>query len=56
VKAILSRSENGQQATDACPNSLLLETLLAWHRRLIALKYDGSKKRGPGRPADGGGD
>jgi transposase InsO family protein len=26
------------------------ETLLAWHRRLIALKYDGSKKRGPGRP------
>ena len=26
------------------------ETLLAWHRRLIAQKYDGSKKRGPGRP------
>lgn len=26
------------------------ETLLAWHRRLIAKKYDGSKKRGPGRP------
>src|SRR5512144_1460964 len=26
------------------------ETLLAWHRRLIARKYDGSKKRGPGRP------
>ena len=25
------------------------ETLLAWHRRLIARKYDGSKKRGPGR-------
>src|SRR5439155_13503150 len=23
------------------------ETLLAWHRRLIAQKYDGSKKRGP---------
>src|SRR5262249_40856926 len=27
------------------------ETLLAWHRRLITQKYDGSKKRGPGRPS-----
>src|SRR5262249_20229434 len=26
------------------------ETLLAWHRRLIARKYDGSGKRGLGRP------
>jgi hypothetical protein len=25
-------------------------TLLAWHRHLIAQKYDGSRKRGPGRP------
>ena len=25
-------------------------TLLAWHRRLIARKYDGSRQRGPGRP------
>ena len=25
-------------------------TLLTWHRRLIARKYDGSKRRGPGRP------
>ena len=25
-------------------------TLMAWHRRLIAQKYDGSQKRGPGRP------
>jgi hypothetical protein len=23
-------------------------TLLAWHRRLIARKYDGSRQRGPG--------
>src|SRR5262249_17408159 len=23
---------------------------LAWHRKLIARKYDGSKRRGPGRP------
>jgi hypothetical protein len=26
------------------------ETLLRWHRRLIAQKYDGSNRRGPGRP------
>jgi putative transposase len=26
------------------------ETLLRWHRQLIAQRYDGSGKRGPGRP------
>src|SRR5678815_1845079 len=26
------------------------DTLLSWHRKLIAQKYDGSGKRGPGRP------
>ena len=26
------------------------DTLLAWHRRLIAQQYDGSPRRGPGRP------
>src|SRR3982750_2814907 len=26
------------------------ETLLAWHRKLIAQKYDGSAQRGHGRP------
>ena len=26
------------------------DTLLGWHRKLIAKKYDGSGKRGPGRP------
>jgi len=26
------------------------ETLLAWHRKLIAKRYDGSANRGPGRP------
>jgi putative transposase len=30
------------------------ETLLAWHRKLIARKYDGSDKRGPGRPGISG--
>ena len=26
------------------------DTLLAWHRTLIAEQYDGSTRRGPGRP------
>src|SRR5580704_8172020 len=30
------------------------ESLLAWHRKLIAQKYDGSGKRGPGRPRTAG--
>ena len=30
------------------------ETLLAWHRKLIARKYDGTAQRGPGRPRTAG--
>ena len=30
------------------------ETLMAWHRNLIAQKYDGSGQRGPGRPGMAG--
>jgi hypothetical protein len=30
------------------------DTLLAWHRRLIAQKYDGSGHRRPGRPRTAG--
>src|SRR5215472_14169800 len=30
------------------------ETLLRWHRQLIAQKYDGCGKRGPGRPRKAG--
>jgi putative transposase len=30
------------------------ETLRAWHRKLIAQKYDGSAQRGPGRPRTAG--
>ena len=32
------------------------ETLLAWHRRLIAQKYDGSREAEPRTTAEGGGD
>src|SRR6266481_8105142 len=30
------------------------ETLLAWHRKLIAQKYDGTAQRAPGRPRTAG--
>jgi len=41
----LSRSALNQVATLVTP-----ETLLAWHRKLIAIKYDGTQKRKCGRP------
>ena len=41
----LGRKVLAQVATIVTP-----ETLLAWHRRLIAQKYDGSACRTPGRP------
>src|SRR5690349_9416505 len=41
----LGRKVRAEVATIVTP-----ETLLAWHRKLIAQKYDGSGKRGPGRP------
>ena len=42
----LSRKVLRQVATIVTP-----ETLLAWHRKLIARKYDGSAYRTPGRPS-----
>jgi putative transposase len=42
----LGRKLLSQIATIVTP-----KTLLAWHRRLIAKKYDGSSFRTPGRPA-----
>src|SRR5215472_18390922 len=41
----LGRKLLAQVATIVTP-----ETLLAWHRKLIAQKYDGSANRNPGRP------
>jgi len=41
----LGRKLLAEMATIVTP-----ERLLRWHRRLIAQKYDGSAKRGPGRP------
>ena len=41
----LGRKLLAQVATLVTPN-----TLLAWHRKLIAQKYDGGARRKPGRP------
>ena len=40
----------GRRALDQIATLVRPETLLAWHRKLIAQKYDGSRTRGPGRP------
>src|SRR5450631_3912497 len=41
----LGRKALQEVATIATP-----DTILRWYRKLVAAKYDGSKKRGPGRP------
>lgn len=40
----------GRKVLSQVANIVPPETLLAWHRRLIANKYDGSSHRTPGRP------
>src|SRR5829696_2576665 len=40
----------GHRALAAVATIVTPETLLAWHRKLIARKYDGTVGRGPGRP------
>ena len=41
----------GKKALAEVANIVRPETILAWHRKLIARKFDGSKKRiAPGRP------
>ncbi len=40
----------GRQALAEVASLVTPDTLLRWHRKLIAHKYDGSLGRGPGRP------
>src|SRR3954465_684035 len=40
----------GRRRLEEVPTLVTPETLLAWHRKLIAQKYDGSERRRPGRP------
>jgi hypothetical protein len=40
----------GRKALAEVASIVTPETLLAWHRKLIAQKYDGTARRSPGRP------
>ena len=41
----------GRKVLDEVANVARPDTILAWHRKLVARKFDGSKaRRGPGRP------
>ena len=42
----------GRQMLSELATIVTPDTLLRWHRKLIADKYDGSVQRRPGRPAD----
>jgi hypothetical protein len=40
----------GRRVLEELRSIVTPDTLLAWHRTLIARKYDGHQRRGPGRP------
>src|SRR5579872_4343193 len=42
---LIGRKALGSAASIATP-----DTILRWYRELVAKKYDGSRRRGPGRP------
>jgi transposase InsO family protein len=45
--------ELGRAALQKVAGIVTPDTILRWYRKLIARKYDGSKRRGPGRPRTG---
>src|SRR5215470_328672 len=47
--AIKAKALGGKVLAEVA-NIVTPETLLAWHRKLIAQKYDGAAHRSPGRP------
>ena len=50
-RRLASRAKGlGRRALSQIATIVTPETLLAWHRKLIARKYDGTASRGPGRP------
>ncbi len=40
----------GRRLLDTCCSIVTPDTILRWHRKLVAAKYDGTANRGPGRP------
>ena len=51
-RALLARKAKaaGRKALLALDTVVSPDTLMRWHRRLVAQKWDFSKRRGPGRP------
>jgi putative transposase len=47
--AVVGKALGRKTLADIC-SIVTPDTILRWHRRLIARKYDGSVKRKPGRP------
>ena len=45
IGKVVGRKALGEVASIATP-----DTILRWYRELVAKKYDGRSKRGPGRP------
>src|SRR5215469_2795994 len=50
TNAVAGAKQSGRKCLADIATIVSPETLLAWHRKLVAQKYDGSGKRGPGRP------
>ena len=49
VSLVLAARRLGRQALEEVAQIVRPETILSWHRRLIAQKFDGSKHRPPGK-------
>ena len=50
VRLAAKAKKLGRRALMEIRSIVTPDTLLAWHRMLIARKYDGHQRRGPGRP------
>ena len=50
VRLAVKAKTLGRRALQDIGTLVTPDTLLAWHRRLIACKYDGRHRRSPGRP------
>ncbi|MBI9060314.1 MAG: transposase [Labilibaculum sp.] len=48
--AVLAKKIGRKALAEVC-GLFTPDTILAWHRKLVAMKYDGSRNRKPGRPA-----
>jgi hypothetical protein len=50
IRLAMPGKKLGRQGLAAVATIASPETILRWHRELVAKKHDGSERRGPGRP------